>query len=305
VPSVANGTYYVMLGVNDASGPIQLTPGPGVIHDNQYRYYIGAVTVQASAPAPTPLAPVTLNLTGYILTFDDEFTTLTISDSTAYNGANWYTQNEQCCMSTTDGSTTAMVGLSSPENPFSLKQGGGLDIRLQKVANNWTSGVLTSVANSGVGFSQQYGYFEMEAAFPSGLDTWPAFWMLNTAAINRSAPPGEIDIVEYIANPGFIDYIRTTLHDWSDDTTPAFSANAVTLPSDGNYHTYGMLWTAQTMTFYYDGTVTFQTPTPTIMHQPYYLLVDLGIGSGWPTNTTPPVNDMLIKHIRAYSLPGQ
>jgi len=305
VPSISDGTYYVMLGLNNATGPIQLTPGPGVTEDNKTRYYVGAVTVQASAPPPTPLGPITLDLTGYTLTFNDEFTSLTISDSTAYDGAKWYTHNQQCCMVTTDGTTTAMVGLSSPRNPFSLMSGGGLRIRLQKTNNHWTSGVLTSVDNSGLGFSQQYGYFEIEAAFPSGFDTWPAFWMLNTAAKAHGAPAGEIDIVEYIANPGFIDYIRSTLHDWGNNTAPAWSANRVSLPSDGNYHTYGLLWTAETMTFYYDRTVTFQAPTPAIMHQPYYIIVDLGIGAGWPTEATPPVNDMLVKHIRAYSLPGQ
>ena len=137
--------------------------------------------------------------------------------SLVYNGANWYTHNEQCCMATTDGSTTAMVGLSDRLGTFSLIPGGGLRIRLQKINNHWTSGVLTSVDNSGIGFSQQYGYFEIEAVCPSGYDTWPAFWMLNTAAKAHGALAGEVDIVEYIANPGFINYIRSTIHDWSDN----------------------------------------------------------------------------------------
>jgi hypothetical protein len=54
------------------------------------------------------------------------------------------------------------------------------------------------------------------------------------------------------------------------------------------------------MTFYFDGAVAFQTPTPAIMQQPYYPIVDLGIGGGWPTEATPPVNDMQIQYIRAY-----
>ena len=78
------------------------------------------------------------------------------------------------------------------------------------------------------------------------------------------------------------------------------SHNLVSTPTDG-FHTYGMLWTPSTMTFYFDGTVTFQAPTPSIMQQPYYLIVDLGLGGGWPTNTTPPVNDEVIQYVRVYS----
>jgi len=300
VPQVANGNYSIMLGLYNSVGAVQLTPGQGVTRDDQYRYLIGTVDVSSAATAPSYLAPVTLDLTGYHLTFDDEFASLSVSDSTIYNGSNWYTDNEQCCLQSSDGSGTAMVGLSSPHNPFSLVSGGGLDIRLQEVNGLWTSGVLTSVDNSGVGFSQQYGYFEMKAKFPTGLNTMPALWLLNTAAKSNGAPAGEIDVVEYISNPGFPNYMATTLHNWSNSSTPAMSHNLVSLPTDG-FHTYGMLWTPTTTTFYFDGTVTFQIPTPAIMQQPYYLIVDLGLGGGWPTNNTPSVNDLEIQYVRVYS----
>jgi len=61
------------------------------------------------------------------------------------------------------------------------------------------------------------------------------------------------------------------------------------------------MWTATIMTFYFDGAVMMRTATPPVMQQPYYLLVDLGIGSGYPTEHTPPVNDMQIQWIRVYS----
>jgi Glycosyl hydrolases family 16/Ricin-type beta-trefoil lectin domain len=305
VPSVANGTYQVMVALDNAATNqvLAISTGRGVTQDTQYRYAIGTVTVQASAPTPSLLAPHTLDLTGFTLTFDDEFQTLDLSDGHVNNGSKWYTHNEQCCMQTTDGSGTYMYGMDDPVDPYSMEPGGGLDIRLQERNNNWSSGVITSVDNYGVGFSQEYGYFEMSAQFPSGRDTWPAFWLLNTASKASGAAQGEIDVVEYIANSAFINTIRTTLHDWSNNTAPDFSWNQVTNPSDGNRHTYGMLWTAQSMTFYFDGTVYFSCPTPTIMHQPYYMLVDLGIGSGYPTNNTPPVNDMIVQYVRAYALP--
>jgi hypothetical protein len=306
IPTNASGTYSLMLqanatGIGSVAGGIQLTPGSGVVQDNQVRYYIGSVIVSSSAPQPSYLPAATLNLAGYHLTFDDEFTTLSLSDSSTYNGSNWYTLNEACCLQPSDNAGSAMVGLSSPWNPYSLLSGGGLDIRLQENNNVWTSGVLTSVDSSGTGFSQQYGYFEMKAQFPPGIDTWPAFWLLNTAAKSGGATAGEIDVIEYIANPGFADTESSTLHDYTSNSVPQpLAHNLFPVPSTG-FHTYGLLWTATTMTFYVDGAVTFECPTPSNMHQPYYLLVDLGVGAGFPTTSTPSVNDMKIQYIRAYS----
>jgi hypothetical protein len=300
VPKLAHGVYSIMAALSGHNGPVPLTLGPGVTQDPQFRYKIGTIRVEPSAPAPALLPAKTLDLTGYHMTLDESFTVLSISDSKTHDGSRWYAKNEQCCMSTTDKASTAMVGISSPQNPFFLIPGGGLNIRLQRTGKSWTSGVLTSVDSVGEGFSQQYGYFEMKAKFPHGEDTWPAFWLLNTASKKSRAPLGEIDIVEYIANPHFADYIATTLHDWSNHTAPAASHHRVPLPTNG-FHTYGMMWTPATMTFYFDSAVTMRCPTPSIMKQPYYLLVDLGIGSGWPTENTPHSNDLQIQYIRAYS----
>jgi Glycosyl hydrolases family 16 len=300
VPKRAHGVYSIMVALYRPRGPLQLTPGPGVSQDPQFRYKIGSVRVDPSAPMPPLLPAKTLDLTGYHLTLDETFPQISISDSKTYDGSRWYAKNEECCMATTDGTSTAMVGISSPRNPFSLIPGGGLNIRLQRTSKSWTSGVITSVDSVGQGFSQQYGYFEMKAKFPRGEDTWPAFWLLNTASKKGKAPAGEIDVVEYIANPHFANYISTTLHDWSNHTAPAASHYRVPSPT-GGFHTYGMMWTSSTLTFYFDSAVTMRCPTPSIMKQPYYLLVDLGIGSGWPTENTPHTNDMQIRYIRAYS----
>lgn len=300
IPKLAHGVYSIMVALCGSTGPIQLTPGPGVTQDPHFRYTIGTIRVDPSAPTPALLPAKTLDLTGYHLTLNESFTVMSISDAKTHDGSRWYAKNEECCMSTTDRTATAMVGISSPQNPFSLITGGGLNIRLQRTSKSWTSGVLTSVDSVGEGFSQQYGYFEMKAKFPRGEDTWPAFWLLNTAAKRSRAPAGEIDVVEYIANPHFANYMATTLHDWSNHTAPAASHYRVPSPM-GGFHTYGMMWTPDTMTFYFDSAVTMRCPTPSIMKQPYYLLVDLGIGSGWPTENTPHTNDLQIQYIRAYS----
>jgi hypothetical protein len=269
----------------------------------------GAATGSSGASAPTGIVNSSTVPAGYSLTFDDEFATLSISDTDGA-GTNWYAKTEQCCMyDTTNNLPTAMAGITdgTGKDPFSLVAGGGLDIRLQKTNNAWYSGVLTTVDNKGNGFSQQYGYFEMKAKFPPAAGTWPAFWLLNTAAKASGADAGEIDILEsYMQFPYTI---NTRLHNWSTayingnngDSTEFYQQ--YTSPSDlsAAYHVYGMLWTASTMTFYVDGLQVYSTPTPTNMNQPYYPIIDLGLGGGWPTGSTPAVNDMLVQYVRVYA----
>jgi hypothetical protein len=261
------------------------------------RAQLRADTKSALAAGTQSLVP-----SGYHLTFDDEFKVLNLSD-TENPGARWYTHTIQCCMQDTlhPSTPTYMNGVSDPpgEQPYSLVAGGGLDIRLQKSGGAWHSGVIATVNRQGQGFSQEYGYFEMEAQFPSGVGCWPAFWLLNADALQRGAPAGEIDIVEsYMFAP---DYINTTLHDWTPP--PARVGYKLSKVSDlaKGFHVFAMLWTAATMTFYCDGMTLYTLPTPPIMHQPYYPIVDLGLGGGWPTKDTPQQNDMIVKYVRVYA----
>jgi hypothetical protein len=251
------------------------------------------VTAASSATSAVPA--------GYHLTFDDEFQSLSISDTNGA-GTNWYSHTIQCCMgdSATPPAPTYMAGLSDGpgKDPYSLIPGEGLDIRLQKTNGSWYSGVLATVDGTGAGFSQQYGYFEMKAKFPPGLGTWPAFWLLNSGHLTQGAPSGEIDVVEaYMQFPTIVD---TTLHDYSNGTSVGTHQAQVANMSNG-FHTYGMLWTASAMTFYFDGVQIWQTPTPAIMNQPYYPIIDLGLGGGWPTNQTPQQSDMIVQYVRVYA----
>jgi hypothetical protein len=254
-----------------------------------------------SASSPSSSSPSSAVPAGYHLTFDDEFQSLNISDTNGA-GTNWYTHTIQCCLgdSVSPPAPTYMAGLSDGpgRNPYSLIPGVGLDIRLQKTNGAWYSGVLATVDGTGSGFSQQYGYFEMKANFPAGLGTWPAFWLLNSAHLTQGAPSGEIDVVEaYMQFPAVVD---TTLHDYSNGTAVGTHQSPVANMSSG-FHTYGMLWTAATMTFYFDGTQIWQVPTPSIMNQPYYPIIDLGLGGGWPTDQTPQQSDMIVQYVRVYA----
>ena len=239
---------------------------------------------------------------GYHLTFDDEYAELSISDKDGA-GTRWYTHTVQCCLSDTSNPSTPtyMAGISdgAGKDPYSLMSGGGLDIRLQKTNGAWYSGVLATVDSKGKGFAQQYGYFEVKARFPAHPGTWPAFWLLNSAALTQHAPAGEIDVVEsYMFAPA---YINTTLHDWTAPSRElAHHLAHVSNLSDG-FHVFGLLWTASSMRFFCDGEEIYTVPTPPIMHQPYYPILDLGLGGGWPTDKTPLRSDLEVQYVRVYA----
>jgi beta-glucanase (GH16 family) len=85
----------------------------------------------------------------------------------------------------------------------------------------------------------------------------------------------------------------TTYHDWTTGTVPYQNwSNTSSLTSA--FHIWGFLWTPTAMTVYLDGKLMNTTSTPPVMQQPYYLVVDLGLGGGWPTGNTPPTNIMLV-----------
>ncbi len=254
-----------------------------------------------SQPTPAPTRKLTSVPPGYSLTFDDEFADLSISDG---NGAKtrWYAKTVECCMFDTSAPKTptsmASVGSSAGQSTFALVP-QGLRIRLQKINGGWTSGVLATVDHDGNGFAQQYGYFEVKAKFPAAKGTWPAIWMLNAAALQHHAPAGEIDLVEsYMFAPRSI---NTTLHDWTPPGKELAHHLAQVANLSEGFHTFALWWTAETMRFYCDGDEIYTTPTPAIMQQPYYVILDLGLGGGWPTDETPAQSDMLVRYVRVYS----
>ena len=264
---------------------------------------------------------------GYKVTFNEEFPTLntisTVNQSTFVPGVQWYVGNEQCCIAPTDGSTGQMYPTPDPTTgsaiyPFALDPGGGLDLNLTRLNNNWNSAVPTSLAGAtagvpvsqgpGGGFSQQYGYFEMSAQFPPDEGPWPAFWML---PVHNTVNNGEIDIVE--AYTKFQQSYCATVHDYITGGHDISSCDGPVSEfpwtiSDG-YHIYSLLWTPTLLTFSIDGHFYFSTPPLPDNAQggPYYLLYDLGIGmGGQSTNATTSPQTMKIKYIRGYQLtPGE
>ena len=109
-----------------------------------------------------------MDLTGYKLTFDDEFNSASVSNDGPQNGTLW--TNHFWYNGNQGGIETDLPGNISVAN-------GAATIAAQNTGSGWTGGVLSSVDSSINGFTQEYGYFEMRAQMPSGSGAWPAFWL--------------------------------------------------------------------------------------------------------------------------------
>ena len=115
----------------------------------------------------------------------------------------------------------------------------------------YTSGLLTTQKS----FTQTYGYFEVRAQVPVGTGLWPGFWLLSA---NGIWPP-EIDVLEQIGSGST--YNSNGIFSTVPGATQVHGTFLGTDLSQG-FHTYGMAWTPQTITFYVDGQQTYQTATP-------------------------------------------
>lgn len=185
-------------------------------------------------------------------------------------------------------------------NPFSIDN-GVLTITGQRTSAqqkellwdyDFTSGLITSEHV----FSQTYGYFEMRAKFPLVSGAWPAFWLL---PVDHSWPP-ELDVVEQIGNST----AHFTAHSNASGSHTYQTINTTVANINTSFHTYGVLWTASTITWYLDGAAVGSVSTPADMHKPMYMLANLAMGGYWPGNPAASTQSaqMHIDYIRAYSL---
>ena len=220
-----------------------------------------------------------------------------------------YNDESQYYVAGPDGAAGAGNGLP---NPFHVTAGAltisatpaNPSIQGSLEGQTYTSGMINTYHE----FSQTYGYFEMRAELPAGHGLWPAFWMLPK---DGSWPP-ELDVMEMIGSEP--NTLRNTVHsqvsgEWKvNDTHYLNEANVTVSDMTSGFHTYGVDWEPDTITWYYDGQPTFQAATPADLNKPMYMIANLAVGGAWagnPDASTPVPAQMTIDYIRAYaSAPG-
>jgi hypothetical protein len=235
---------------------------------------------------------MTVDLTGYKLTFDEEFDQESISQGSGTVWSDIRPGSRMSPVADIGFGDSAFVDSASGIDPFSL-QNGALDITAVRAEwdivgpGQWASGLISTQYS----FAQQYGYFEIRAMLPTDVGVWPAFWMLPA---NQSWPP-EIDVFEAYGGTDLYQTVHTGIY--GNDTSQVTWSNQPTMTS--GYHTYGVMWDPQYITFYFDGNVTGSQATPPDMQTPMYLLADLAM-QDLPGVTDDPKH-LYIDYIRAYS----
>ncbi|WP_062111188.1 family 16 glycosylhydrolase [Aureimonas sp. AU40] len=243
------------------------------------------------------------DLTGYTLTFSDEFNTRSISQNGA--GTVWADIRPEWrfdAQSDIGFGRSSFVDPGSGYDPFKVENGiltitAVPDRTPYGMSGSWESGLIHTRGS----FQQTYGYFEMRADLSEVKGAWDAFWLLPTKQINEGKNGGwqELDIVEHYGNN------PNGVYRWLHTTDPHADPNAdLQVYSDHanqsqGFHTYGMDWNKDTISFYYDGQLIGTKATPSDMHGPMYILANLAMEAG--ADPSGPAPEMKIDYIRAYA----
>ena len=237
-----------------------------------------------------------IDLSNSKLTFDDEFNSFT---STPQGQGTWQSTLYGARTLSNNGEQQYYSDSTVGVNPFSV-QNGELTITASPGSNPaglwYNSGAITTLGT----FSQQYGYFEMRAELPQGAGMWPGFWLLPT---DHSWPP-EIDVLEAFGAPNGGQGGSNLAHVNAISSVPGQSGGEwVAIPGDiyNGYHTYGVDWEADHITYYIDGAAVGQIATPDDMHKPMYINANLAVGGYWVGSPAGETAQMKIDYIRAYS----
>jgi hypothetical protein len=172
---------------------------------------------------------------------------------------------------------------------------------LQLSATDASTSALINTENSAQPFSFTYGYAQVKMQVPKGQGIWPAFWMLPMESYSPDASAGEIDVYEGQGNVPNVDF--ATYHWGNPDNQIGNSTDAGVDLSQG-YHTYGVDWEKDHLTFYLDGNAieTITSQQAAICAGPMYLLLDVWLGgwSGGTDSTTPFPATMNVQSVQVW-----
>lgn len=208
---------------------------------------------------------------------------------------------------------------ASPCNASSPNAYVGTDGYLHIVAQQPSPGVYTSARLKTQGlFSFQNGRLEVRAQIPEEQGLWPAVWLLGNSITTVSWPAcGEQDVMEHVNAATTPDWIAGSVHG-TGITGTNLSTNYQFSSGDSAsaWHTYGMIWSKGTVSYYVDDpSAPYATYTTSSISGlsgsvwPFdsganFILLNVAIGGNWPgspNSTTVFPAQMQIDYVRIYT----
>ncbi len=188
--------------------------------------------------------------------------------------------------------------------------------REEKEGFHFTSSRLVTARK----ISTTYGYMEARISLPAVRGMWPAFWMLPETGSWPYA--GEIDIMENrgaseYTTSGALHYSNAAGHTYVSETH-SFSKRSGEEGITG-FHTYGLEWTDEEMTWFVDGKEFFNVPARTWhpssstvysgdpdspFNKPFHILLNLAVGGTFDNGAEPPSDftsgEMKVDYVRIF-----
>ena len=284
---------------------------------------LNLVGPQEAQAANSPYVPAR-----YRLVWSDEF------EGNSLNASNWTPATGAW------GDNMQMVYKDQPRNLY-VKDGslhlvayyekGGVKTNVcggQKVktgknciqTRRYTSAMLRSRAKQHF----KYGYYEAPIKLPKGHSSWSSFWLLAQDKTYGDWPhSGEIDVFE---SKGYDpQFVQSTAHWFNKDKGKRDQSNNWNkkhfgINTQDGYHTYGLLWEPNKLTYYIDGVKTHEIKSPLRgthsngfmpFDKEFYLLLNHGVGGNFLEGHYNPAGgyierqyvngqDMSVDYVRVY-----
>ncbi len=160
----------------------------------------------------------------------------------------------------------------------------------------YSSGVATTYDS----FKFIHGYVEARIKMVEGAGLWPAFWLLNGYYVG---PMPEIDIVEL---QGEAPEVAHHSYHYHNEVGVLQSSAELSYASNGNFaddfHTYGVYWTHDTITWYVDGSPVRILTGDEVSQQLMYIILNLAVGGNFVGEVDPSATPatLEIDYVRAW-----
>ena len=258
---------------------------PALLRDPATRIALSAAVTRSRASFVFVLALSGVLLTvpthaqDWQLVWNDEFDQGTMPDASKWTfqvgGGGWGNQELQYY---TD---------ARPEN--ARIENGLLVIEARSEAYQGASFTSARVMTRGKG-DWRYGRMEMRAKLPSGLGTWPAFWMLASDSDYGSGgwpDTGEIDIMEAVGYEPDRSHSAVHMQALNHQLGNNPGSTIIKADSRSEFHVYAVDWSPTRIVTYVDDQVGLMYQKGTSdwkkwpFDRPFHLILNLAVGGTW------------------------